>query len=430
MFHPLLALITTLFITPLSAVLPRNYQSLSAQAKQTLQWNQILESQYRFDQLPALSSSHRPDNLTLLGNPTYLATSFLHKGDEMPGTRRRMTMSPVGVICKVSFRTFRNSTSRFTGLFHSGGIGVIRLALHLSRTSTVREIGDRATDFAPTAVMKIYIDGEPSRNFHYIKDMVGQGANRNYFLNNMSNIAGRRPDESPVILEAFMRTIALLPGDALSRPSSPYNLGLYEQAAVYSNGTTVTDGRVVAPWEEILVPNPRLAIPPDSANDFRVDVNRVVTVGSVLYTVHARRWPDDGGGTDGRRPDNGGGTDGRRSDDGGGTARRRPDNGGGTVGRRSDDGGGTDGRRPDNGGGTVGRRSDDGGGTAGRRSDDGGGMAGRRPDNGGGTVGQRSDDGGGTGELIGEIVAESRCIPSRYGDEVIFFRQSAEQWRP
>ncbi|OQV18365.1 hypothetical protein BV898_07568 [Hypsibius exemplaris] len=32
-------------------------------------------------------------------------------------------------------------------------------------------------------------------------------------------------------------------------------------------------------------------------------------------------------------------------------------------------------------------------------------------------------------ELIGHIVTDSDCIPSQYGDEIIFFRQAVQQWR-
>lgn len=127
----------------------------------------------------------------------------------------------------------------------------------------------------------------------------------------------------------FQATIDLLPGDALSRPLNPYNLGLYEQASVHSDGTNVT-GHVVAPFQMFLVPNPALAIPSDSTNDFRVDIARTVTRGARMYTVEGRRMPDEG------------------------TSVR---------------------------------------------------------------------------ELIGELVADSECVPSQYGDEIIFFRQSVEQWR-
>ncbi|OQV15803.1 hypothetical protein BV898_10055 [Hypsibius exemplaris] len=304
-----------------AAVLPDNYVTLSAREKQALQWSQVLESRYNLTELP--SAFPQPtDNLTLLGLPEYLAQSFLITGDEMPGTRRRMLLSPFAVVCKVEYRTFKNSTSQFTGLFNTGGIGLIRLALDAIYGPPLGSL------FSPTAVLKIYIDGQISRNFQHIKDVIGQGANHNFFLNNMSNIMDKGPNDPQAVMDAFIRTIAILPGDALSRPLNPYTLGLYEQASVNSDGTNVT-GAIVAPWEQRLQGHAGLATPADSTNDFRLDLLNVLKEGTVLYDVYAKRSVD-------------------------------------------------------------------------------------APEN----------------ELIGEIVLQSECVPSKYGDELIFFRQSREQWRP
>ncbi|OQV15804.1 hypothetical protein BV898_10056 [Hypsibius exemplaris] len=286
-----------------SAVLPANYVTLTAEEKQALQWNQVLATRYNLSELP--STFPQPtDNLTLLGMPEYLAQIFIHTGDEMPAGRSRMLISPFAVVCKMEYRTFKNSTTRYTGLFHTGGIGLIRISLDAIYGPPLGSL------FSPTAVLKIYIPGKISRNLHHIKDLVGQGNNHNFFLTREQH-----------------HTIQSLPGDALSRPVNPYTLGLFEQASVNGDGTNVS-GVIVAPWEHRLQPHAGLATPSDSTNDFRLDLIGVLKAGTVVYDVHARQSENS----------------------------------------------------------TV-------------------------------------------KELIGEIVLQSECVPSKYGDEGVFFRQSAQQWR-
>ncbi|OQV15806.1 hypothetical protein BV898_10058 [Hypsibius exemplaris] len=312
------AVLPTNYVT--SAVLPTNYVTLTAEEKQALQWNQVLATRYNLNELP--STFPQPtDNLTLLGMPEYLAQTFIHTGDEMPAGRSRMTISPFAVVCKMEYRTFKNSTTRYTGLFHTGGIGLIRISLDAIYGPPLSKL------FSPTAVLKIYIPGKISRNLHHIKDLVGQGNNHNFFLNSMSNIMEMGKNDPEAVLDGFSKTIKSLPGDALSRPVNPYTLGLFEQASVNGDGTNVS-GVIVAPWEHRLQPHAGLATPSDSTNDFRLDLIGVLKAGTVVYDVHARGSEDSK-----------------------------------------------------------------------------------------------------VKELIGEIVLQSECVPSKYGDEGLFFRQSAQQWR-
>ena len=118
--------------------------------------------------------------------------------------------------------------------------------------------------------------------------LTGQAPNHNVFHHNLSNILDISGAGSSKVASAFAALIPLLPGDALARPISPGNLGMYEHASIHSDGSPVP-GHIVAPWEVVFVPNPALAIPANSTNDFRVDVSSVVKSGDVIYTVVARR---------------------------------------------------------------------------------------------------------------------------------------------
>ena len=141
-----------LLTTGCVAVLPDNYQSLSAKDKQTLQWNQIVASQHDVNSLPTVYPAPG-SNLTFLTIPTYLETTFLWRSDEMPDDRRRIVIAPFGVVAKIIFRTTRYTPSYFTGLFDTGGIGIIRLALDGAHLLNSTENFDIST------ATKIYIDG-------------------------------------------------------------------------------------------------------------------------------------------------------------------------------------------------------------------------------------------------------------------------------
>ena len=138
----------------------------------------------------------------------------------------------------------------------------------------------------------MFSSGNYSQNFPQVHDLAGQAPNHNMFLLNMSNIIGPGETNDPNIAAAFRATIPLLPGGPLDRPVAQVgfmgNLGQYEQSSIHSDGSLV-QGPIIAPWEAVFVPNPALAIPADSKNDFRVDVNNAVKPGDVIYTVMARR---------------------------------------------------------------------------------------------------------------------------------------------
>ena len=150
-------LIMGLSIVMCWAALPDNYQSLSALDKQQVQWNQILATKYSESQLP---NTYPPPNTngTELYNASFLLPTFTWYGDEMPDNRRRSFISPYATVAKVVFRTTKNTPSGFTGMFQSGGRGLMRIALNPVRFQT------SVNDFALTFITKIYIDGTGNKD--------------------------------------------------------------------------------------------------------------------------------------------------------------------------------------------------------------------------------------------------------------------------
>jgi hypothetical protein len=305
------------------STLPANYQSLSAQAKRDLQWSQVLATQYSLNALP-IAFPQPGSNVSELFDVNFLLQKFLLTVDEFPPDHLRSVIDPISTMCKVKFNMWNNSTSGYTGLFSSGGLGMLRLSLDGSKSAN-----NSLYQFIINIVTKIYIDGQPSKNFQMVSNLFGQAPNHNFFAPRMANMfhgSDLDLDLSNPLEAAFEQTrLTLSTPDPLQGPESIFSLPQYEAASILSNGSPVY-GPIIAPYEHIF--RSPLYIDPNSQNDFRVDISNVVNVGTVIYNVFAKRANDNS-----------------------------------------------------------------------------------------------------TEEAIGQVIAETPCIPSQYGDDTIFFQQPRQRWR-
>ncbi|GAU94729.1 hypothetical protein RvY_06452 [Ramazzottius varieornatus] len=262
-----------------SAALDASYDTLLGADKQATLWSLIAASTYSLDSLPSKFPQNPSVDPKQLFNASYYPPVFLNMGDEMPAGRYRL-FNPYGVCAMVEFVAYANSSTGYTGLFKSGGIGLVRLSLqHLA-----------ADSFAPQLAMKILLDLGPSQNFHFNSiagPLPDQHPNHNYFLGPLSNMI-YAPNTG--IGTVMMQALQTLPGGPNDRPESVLNMGMYEQAGVDSAGVEI-DGAVIAPLRVVIVPNPDLtkAGDPKSINDFRVDIINQVPAGTLLYTIGAQR---------------------------------------------------------------------------------------------------------------------------------------------
>ena len=143
-------LLLTVVVAVAWADLPYNYLSLSAKAKQAVQWDQITASVRPANALPDVYPPPDVDPSTMF-DPNFLVTSFLWGSDEVPPGRRKSLVAPYAAIAKIVFKT--RPDSNFTGLFQSGGIGLLRIGLSAAQEGT------SASNFVLTFAAKIYIDG-------------------------------------------------------------------------------------------------------------------------------------------------------------------------------------------------------------------------------------------------------------------------------
>jgi hypothetical protein len=267
--------ITSLLLTSAvsQAALPTNYDALTAGEKQSILWNQILDTPY--DHLPTSDPSL---SLWHLFVSSFLQTSFTHTSDEMPVGRPKL-IHTYGTVAQVEL-IMNVPASKYTGIFRSGGIGLARLSL-----------AKQAGSFTPGMGLKILVDQQPSVNFQVMYSLDGQGDDRNMFENKFTNVV-----EAPksFILKplgiAFENAVQALSGNPKDKPASALVLPLYEAAEVNSNGTLVAQSEVVVePSVFVFTPTAELknGYASKVGEDFRVALGEIAE-GTVLYTVSVK----------------------------------------------------------------------------------------------------------------------------------------------
>ena len=161
-----------LTISQAHADLAESYDSFSAKEKRAILWENSIKNDYDLDHLDTSKTSFLEKGKLFL--KSYLLPAFNHTSDELPEGRKRL-IHEFGSVAKVKW--IPSDHSPFTGLFSTGGLGLIRVSL--------ATLGD---PYIPGLALKILIDGAPSVNFHVMYSLDGQGSNRNFFFNTFSNV--------------------------------------------------------------------------------------------------------------------------------------------------------------------------------------------------------------------------------------------------
>ncbi|OWA53595.1 hypothetical protein BV898_18016 [Hypsibius exemplaris] len=254
------------------AVLPADYESRSAQAKQEVLWTQIQAEPHDPNSFPVEAPSKLQSALLVV--PTHLRHAFTHVSDEMIEGRVKL-LHTYGICAKAHLVMVPDS--RYTGIFRTGVTGIVRPSI--AKLSP--------TNFIPGMGFKALLDGKPSVNFHTLFSLDGQGANRNYFHNNMSSVISP-PSSFAVALASkfFEMALILLPGGASKRPEDSNTMTVYEHASVERSGATVPASAVTAPYKIDFVPNKDLGYSESDSADFRTRIGAIAP-GTRLYTMVA-----------------------------------------------------------------------------------------------------------------------------------------------
>lgn len=219
--------------------------------------------------------------LLKLTNRRTLAAAFLNKTD-VRDTKVQGATKPIhalGVSAPVEVGPTLQGSQKYTGIFNSGGVGIIRM----SRATTTS-----AYPFTPGLAIKVFVDGGPSVNFHAMFSLDGQGTDTNIFKNSFTT-AVSSPHRRPVQLLAFFfkRAIASISRDPSDRPLDERTLSLLEAARVKSDGTVVnapTAPKILRFDPQVSTLN--LGVATTAADDdFRRELINHVDPSSILYKI-------------------------------------------------------------------------------------------------------------------------------------------------
>lgn len=238
--------------------IPEDYQSLSACKKQQHLWgNGVQRTKFNVNELPKLT---KIDVFKLVGR--ILSDKVEKTGDVAPAGY----VKPIhahGVMAPVSFTA--EAGTPYTGLFEGSDCGLLRL-------SVTGDPNDRG--FAPGLAWKAFVDGKRSENVSALYTLSGQGDDRNFFANELSQYVSVEGNETlgTTFLFSFVS-------------SKPTRLMVDDMAKVDQNGNGVSG--VNAPTQIYFVPNPVLKAKfAGTTNDFRVDLMSL-PAGTKLYDVYA-----------------------------------------------------------------------------------------------------------------------------------------------
>jgi hypothetical protein len=245
--------------------LPFGYDSLSATDKQSFIWGQIVDTDYLHSgdgTLPPWTSM----NLFTLGKLALLdlSVSVNRVSDEMPAGRTKL-IHQLGTEVQVEIVPDPGSTQ--TGML-AGAIGIARFSLG-------KPPDDKS--FQPAIALKMFADGQPSQNLVAEFSMDGQGANYDFFANQMTNLI---PKPNSIANKAV--------AEIFSKVSSvPEDIVLSDFVTNGRSGTALDPSAAAVPAQLWLVPTKDVAaVQRDNSlsTDFRDDLAKI-PAGTPIYDI-------------------------------------------------------------------------------------------------------------------------------------------------
>jgi hypothetical protein len=228
------------------AALPEDFQSLSAQQKQSMVWEEI-QSSHTGEPFPPLAGTSFTEVLAALRGLFDLSPTFDYQSDELPHGRRKI-LHPNGSIAKIAWVPAPNHP--FTGIYQTGGIGVARLSLATAPTDE---------SYIPGMAIKLFVSQNPSLHLHVMNRLEGQQSDWNFFAKEFSN---RIDHPKGWVLQAIEKIFEWTRDPANELP-------LWHLAAWTSESRS--DGVPIFPDRIFFKPagNVTELIPADSREDFR-----------------------------------------------------------------------------------------------------------------------------------------------------------------
>jgi hypothetical protein len=256
--------------------------SASLTAKEQLEFHTRQMIKTRYQRLPTLAPPP-VTSLVKLFNKKALALAFTNTSDERDAAMQG-TVKPIhaeGVSAAVQYAPTDFAKLNYTGIYASGGMGILRLSLATAKESS---------SFTPGLALKIFVDERPSVNFHAMYSLDGQGLDTNFFSHKFATTVDKpRGCILKAIAYSFHRSLAEISPDAGNRPVNERTLPLLEGAKITAQGMAVVEA--IAPATLFFVPKvassyiANTTTPDEGAGDFRNDIMNHVKSPQTIYEI-------------------------------------------------------------------------------------------------------------------------------------------------
>lgn len=245
----------------INAKLPEQYDTLPNEQKQDILWDQINKSHLE-NPLPELNQGGFWDVLDKLKGLFNLKPTFDHFSDEIPAGRVKIIHAN-GAVGKIFFKPA--SGHPFTGIYQSGGIGLVRLSVATAPSDT---------SFIPGMAIKMLISNHASINLHVMNALEGQAGNWNFFAKDFSNQIAHPQTWT---LKAIEKIFEWTRSPANDLPLSHWAYWNDQGQAIMQPITP--DRLFFRPAESV-----KNVIPTSSREDFRVSLSKIIV--GPLYEVY------------------------------------------------------------------------------------------------------------------------------------------------
>lgn len=214
----------------------------------------------------------------------FLPRVFKNQTDQMEtinGNTRPRLIHTHGVVASFKFTPKQQEgASLYSGLFRSGGEGIIRMSL-------AQGVGEKT--FTPGVALKFLIHGDnPSVNIFQMprKGLDGQGKNSNFFeYDFVNNLDKPRALALKAVAFFFSKTASTVAGVR----KTGRHLPLEHMSRIDSTGNITPKDQQRQPYELIL--SPTVSMSRDliaEKKDYRIEMQNILKKGTHLFDVYAR----------------------------------------------------------------------------------------------------------------------------------------------
>ena len=213
---------------------------------------------------------------TLLTNKKQLAEAFKLNKDErnMDIQNKIKPIHAQGISGIIQWKSIENHD--YTGIFKSGGLGIIRLSIALPYSKGV--------SFTPGLAIKIFVDNSESINFHAMHSLDGQKDDTFFFTNAFStSIESPKSFLLKILSNVFRSSIREISFFSDRRPKNEREIPLIEASYITSDGNIISDTN--SPKYIKFVPKIIKSEEWNNDNDFRENIQNLIIPSTELYDI-------------------------------------------------------------------------------------------------------------------------------------------------